>query len=244
MHRLWTIVLLFFCLSVSARAQEPKVHARWYQVQDDSVLVQYVLPAGNPMRPAIIVLPDRFGADQGNVRAVIKVLARLGYRAYAMPLRSAPMRAVEGMPSVTRDSLDTALLMEVAVDITNEPGCSGKLGLLGFDIGANVAIDALSRFPFFHSAALFYPTGGVTALKKLLRTHAALQLHVAQFDPQCSLSDVNTLKEAFMEAQKPLHIFYYKEAHRFFINPQHADYHQKDTQAAWSRINKFFRQTL
>lgn len=237
------ILLLYAVLSLTAVAQNPEVRARWYQAQQDSVRIEYVLPAGSPLRPAVIVLSDRFGAQE-NVRSVLKVLGTLGYRAYALPLRSAPLRAVEGMPEAELDTLDAIVLTEVAVDIMNDSGCTGSIGLLGFDIGADVAIEAVRRFPFFRSAVLFYPAGGRESLAALLAADAALQLHVAQFDPACTLADVNLLRERFMEARKKLHVFYYKDAHRFFFNPQHARFHRKNTQAAWSRINEYFRRTL
>jgi dienelactone hydrolase len=241
--RVPVIVLLFAVAAMTALAQAPDVRARWYQTQEDSVLVEYALPAGAPVRPAVIVLSDRFG-PQENVRAALKVLVTLGYRAYALPLRSAPVQAVSGMPPATIDSCDAMLLTEVAVDIMNDSACTGSVGLLAFDVGANVAIEAARRFPFFRSAALFYPTGGIDALAGLLEADAALQLHIAQFDPACTISDVNRLRERFMEARRKLHVFYYKDAHRFFFNPQHPQYHRKNTQAAWSRLNEYFRRTL
>ncbi len=237
------IVLLFAVVTMTAVAQTPEVRTRWFQTQEDSVLVEYALPAGAPVRPAVMVLSDRFG-PQENVRAALKVLATLGYRAYAPPLRSAPLQAISGMPAAAVDSLDAVLLTEIAVDIMNDSGCTGSIGLLGFDMGANVAIEALRRFPFFRSAALFYPAGGINTLTGLLKADAVLQLHVAQFDPECTISDVNRLRERFMEAHRKLHVFYYKDAHRFFFNPQHAQYHRKNTQSAWSRLNEYFRRTL
>ncbi|MDT8322892.1 MAG: dienelactone hydrolase family protein [Bacteroidota bacterium] len=243
MSRTAGIFLLLAVLSLTALAQNPEVRARFFHAQGDSVRVEYALPAGSPQRPAVIVLSDRFGLQE-NVRAALKVLATLGYRAYALPLRSAPMQALTGMPAADVDSLDAVLLTEVAVDIMNDSGCTGSVGLLGFDIGANVAIEAVRRFPFFRSAALFYPAGGIEALAGMLEADAALQLHVAQFDPACTIADVNQLRERFMEARKNLHVFYYKEAHRFFFNPQHEHFHRRNTQAAWSRLNQYFRRTL
>ncbi len=243
MLRAAVIALLCAVGTMSAAAQNPDVRARWFQTQHDSVFVEFVLPAGKPVRPAVIVLSDRFGAQE-NVRAALKVLGTLGYRAYALPLRSAALQDVRGLPAAAMDSVDTEILTQVAVDIMNDTGCTGAVGLLAFDIGANVAIDAISRFPFFRSAALFYPAGGMPELAKLLSAKAALQLHVAQFDPRCTMEDVNQLREKFMEARKRLHVFYYKDAHRFFFNPQHEDYHRKNTQAAWSRLNEYFHRTL
>ena len=247
LRRVASLALIFVLQAVAvtppAGAQTADVHARWYRLQGDSILVEYALPTVDAVRPAVIVLSDRFGAQE-NVRAVLKVLARLGYRAYAPPLRSAPLAAVEGMPDVSLDSSDAEMLTQIAVDIINEKGCSGHVGLLGFDIGAAVAADVVSRFPFFSAAALFYPTDGPATLEKPLGSDVTLQLHLAQYDTDCTLSDVNALRERFMEQRLQLRVFYYKEAHRFFFNPQHAQYHRENTQEAWTRLNAFFRGAL
>jgi dienelactone hydrolase len=47
-----------------------------------------------------------------------------------------------------------------------------------------------------------------------------------------------------MEAGKQLHVFYYKEAHRFFFNPEHEHYHRENTQRAWNQVLKQFRSTM
>jgi dienelactone hydrolase len=241
--RLLPVVVFLVAVLSPAAGQTTDVVSRWFKTERDSVLVDCVLPGSGSVRPAVLVLSDRFGAQE-NARAVLKVLGRLGYRAYALPLRSAPLRSIEGIPEATLDSTDSEILTQVAVDIMNDSSCTGSIGLLGFDVGAAVAVDVLRRFPFFSSAALFYPSGGLATLMRLLPVEATVQLHIAQFDPQCTLAEVNEMRDRFVEARKRLHVFYYKDAFRFFFNPQHKNYHRSNTQAAWNRLNAFFRKTL
>lgn len=221
------------------RPEAPEVRTRWLPLGDDSMRVEYALPreAG---RPAVIVLGDRYG-PQENVSSTLKVLAVLGFRAYALPLRSAPESPFSSVPAAAIDSADIARVTRAAVDIANDDGCDGRLFLLAYDVGADIAIEVIARFPFYKGAALFYPTGGLTALRRLLDAQCRFQLHVAQFDPACSITEVNELREIFIEQKKRLHVFYYKEARRFFFNPEHPDYHKNNTQKAWNQINKFFR---
>ncbi len=233
------LMLLVFCVW-PGQAQVPELHTRWISTEGDSLRVEYCLPLAPAVRPAVIVLSDRYGLQE-NVRATLKVLATLGFRAYTLPLLSAPEQPFDKVPSAVVDSADVARVTRVAVEIVNEEGCSGKVMLLGYDVGANVAIEAIARFPFYKGAMLFYPAGGAKVLHRLLDAQCPLQLCVAQFDPECSLADVNTLRERFMEQKKNLRVYYFKEARRFFFNPQHSDYHKRNTQTAWNQLNKFFR---
>ena len=238
------IILLIFLLPLMhAAAQLPEVQTRSFALVNDSVRVAYALPAAQAVLPAVVVLHDRFGMQE-NVHSVLKVLARMGFRAYAPELRSVSQTAVSGMPDFTVDSTDVEVVTQVAVDVLNEPGCNGHVGLLAFDVGALVAMEAITRFPFFGSASLFYPPTGVDGLASLLNAKTVLQLHVAQFDPLCSLAAVNELRERFMDAGKRLHVLYYKEAHPLFFNPQHENWHKKNTQAAWNHVLKMLRATL
>lgn len=219
--------------------QVPPVQARWYAVGGDSMRVEYALPAAAG-RPAVIVLGDRHGL-QSNVRSVLKILARLGFRAYAPPLLSAPERSFDGTPPAEIDSADVERVTRAAVDIMNEEGCNGMVYLLAFDVGANIATELIARFPFYKGAALFYPTGGLGALRRLLDAQCPMQLHVAQYDADCTLDDVEELRDVFVETGRRLHVFFYKDAKRFFFNPQHPDYHKANTQTAWNNIHKYLR---
>lgn len=240
MRYTWLFFLLL-PLSEVCVSQTPETRARWIALEEDSIRVEYHLPDTDALRPVVLVLSDRYG-QQANVRATLNVLSTLGFRAYSMPLRSAPEQSFSTNPSARVDSSDIARVLNVAVELMNEDGSNGRLKLLAFDIGANVGMEVVARFPFFKGAALFYPVGGVTALKRLLDARCPLLLHVAQYDPDCTLADVNVLREEFMERGKKLQVYYYKDSRRFFFNPEHPDYHSKNTQSAWTQLHQFFRQ--
>lgn len=223
----------------SAGSQVPSVQARWYPVEGDSMRVEYALPAAAG-RPAVIVLTDRYGL-QSSVRSILQILARLGFRAYAPPLLSAPEQSFDGTPTVVIDSADIERVTRAAVDIMSEEGCDGQVYLLAYDIGANIAAELIARFPFYEAAALFYPTGGLGALRRLVDAQCPMQLHVAQYDADCTLEDVDELRDVFVEKGRRLHVFFYKDAKRFFFNPSHSDFHKANTQTAWNHIHKYFR---
>jgi len=121
---------------------------------------------------------------------------------------------------------------------------SGNPGILAFDVGARIAVEMIARFPFFRSAALVYPDGCADALERLAETKAQLQLHIAQYDPGCTLNTIENMHESMLASGKQLNVYYYLEAHRFFFNPEHSVFHRKNTQIAWNRIAEFFHGTL
>jgi dienelactone hydrolase len=232
---------MFLIVSVmNCMAQAPALRTRWIPLEGDSMRVEYCLPSEEAVRSAVIVLSDRYGAHE-NVRSMLKVLATLGFRAFAMPLQSAPEQPFDTTPAAVIDSTDVPRVTRLAVEIMNEEGCDGKVLLLGFDVGANIAMEVIARFPFYKGAMLFYPIGGVAALHRLLDAQCPLLLSVAQFDPECSIADVNSLREFFVDQGKILHVYYFKDARRFFFNPEHPDFHKRNTQTAWNQLNKFFR---
>ncbi len=238
-------IIFFFlaCIAlypVHSSAQTPELRSRWFSLDGDSMRVDYCLPASAGARPAVIVLSDRYGS-QDNLRAMLKVLGRLGFRAYAPPLLSAPEQPYDRIPAAIFDSSDIARIMRVAVEVMNEKGCDGTVQLLGFDIGASVAAELVARFPFYKGAVLFYPAGGIATIRRMLDAQCPVQVHVAQYDAECSLGDVNDAREEFMEKGRRLQVVFYKEAKRFFFSPRHPDFHKSNTQTAWNTINKFLR---
>lgn len=237
------LIFILACIALygaHAGAQTPEPRSRWFALDGDSIRIDYCLPTGRVQRPAVIVLSDRYGSA-ANTQAILKVLARLGFRAYAPPLLSAPEQPFEQIPAAVFDSSDIARVSRVAVEVMSEKGCDGTVKLLGFDIGAAVAAEIVARFPFYKGAALFYPAGGIATIRRLLDAQCALQVHVPQFDAECSLADVNNMREEFMERGRRMQVYFYKEAKRFFFSPRHPDFHKSNTQTAWNTINQFFR---
>ncbi|MDX9758495.1 MAG: dienelactone hydrolase family protein [Bacteroidota bacterium] len=219
-------------------ARIPEVHARWFALAGDSIRVEYALPAATE-RPIVLVLSDRYG-PQESLRSLLKVLAQLGYRAYAPPLLSAPEQGFAGVPAARVDSADIVRATRVAVDLLSAESDGARMYLLGFDVGANIAIELAARFPFFKGAALFYPSDTL-ALARLIDLQCPMQLHVPQFDTACGLDAVEGLRDVFAREGARLHVYFYKDARRFFFNPMHPDYHKLNTQKAWNHLNKQFR---
>lgn len=238
---LFFVALLFSSPPSTAQPTSlPPVRAMWVTLNNDSVRIEYSTPSITGTWPSVIVLSDRFGIGNG-VRGVLRILGRMGISAYALPLRSATAAGGTGAPAVDFDSTDADLIVELTAEISSGAGSNGRIGLLGFDTGATAAIIAAARMPFYKSCVLFYPSRGRIDLERMLQVQCPMQLHVPQYGSGVTLQDVTALKEAFIDAGRIVRVRYYKEASPFFFNPEHSDYHKKNTEIGWNEMLEYLK---
>lgn len=228
---------------LDAQSLKPEVNERWYRLSKDSVLVEFALPTTKQARPAIVVLTDRFGMQKA-VRSTLQILAMQGFRAYAIPLVSAPFRVVTGVPETTLDSLDADIITQVVVDIRNESGCDGNVGMLGFDVGATAGLIAAKRLPLFRSCVVFYPAFHEIVQESLPNVAAPVLVKIPQYDGDFSMARLQEIREMLIENGRKVQAVLYKDCKQFFFNPKHEHYHKKNTQKAWDELIRFFRSTL
>lgn len=243
MFRMLLLAAGFAASALTAGAQKPDVHVKWYHVGEDSLQVEYALPATGDARPNIIILPDRFGSQHA-VTSIVSIFARQGFRAFAIPLRSAPSRDVHGIPPAAVDSADADVLAEIVIDILNEPRSSGKAGLFAFDVGATAGLLAATRLPLFKSLVLFYPFDAAFLQRALPEVPAPVLLNIAEYDADCSMAKLAELRERMIEAGRKMTVAVHKTGRPFFFNPKHEHFDKRLTNRAWTDAIRFFRSTL
>ncbi|MDH7515694.1 MAG: dienelactone hydrolase family protein [Bacteroidota bacterium] len=215
----------------------------WYRAGTDSVRVHYTFPRVPGRRPAVLVLCDRFGMRTA-MDNVLNVMAGLGFRAYAVPLRSAPGQAVEGAPSVSLDSTDIDIVSQVAVDIRNDPRGVGTLGLLAFDIGAAVGASAAARFPLFNACALVSPAPVEAVIPDILRIEAPVHVIVGQYDPEQTLRAAEQLRDELTDKRRKVRVTVIRGAGMFFYNREHAGFDKPSYNAALVEATRLLRSAL
>ncbi|MBL0173887.1 MAG: dienelactone hydrolase family protein [Ignavibacteria bacterium] len=238
----WAIGLALGGAPVHAQ-KLPAVQQRWYHIRGDSVLVEYALPETAEARPAVIVLPDRFGL-QPPVSNIVAVFAMQGFRAYAIPLRSAPKQDVAGHPGTRIDSSDVDRVAQITVEIRNAPGCNGKAGLVAFDAGAVVGAIAARRMPLFTSCVLFYPSDPDILTDVLPFIAVPLTVTVGDGASSELLEAVTDLKELAPERKNKIRVRVIKDSGPFFFNQKHASYRKESMNTAWIDAIQFLRGTL
>jgi dienelactone hydrolase len=223
--------------------QLPAASQRWQRIGRDSLLVAYSLPNTSQARPAVIVLPDRFGM-QPPVSSIVSVFAMQGFRAYAIGLRSSPIRPVAGAPEVRIDSGDIALLAEAVVDIVNEPGCSGTAGLFAFDAGAVIGALTARRLPLFKSCWLFYPSSPELLTAVIPAIDAPVTVALGDRSDTALAEAALALKEVALGRTRKLRVHIYRDTGPFFFNQKHESFRKESMNAAWVDAIRDFRETL
>ena len=116
----------------------------------------------------------------------------------------------------------------------------GKLGAMGFSMGASWALLTAANEPEVAAVVLFYGTEGVD----FKEVKADVQGHFAEMDPYEPLEGVRAM-EADMKAaglQADFHI--YPGAHHWFMEQDRPEYDRAQAQAAWRRTIDFLQQQL
>jgi carboxymethylenebutenolidase len=116
----------------------------------------------------------------------------------------------------------------------------GKLGVMGFSMGASWALLTAANEPEVAAVVLFYGTEGVD----FNEIKAAVQGHFAEMDPYEPLEGVRAM-EADMKAaglQADFHI--YPEAHHWFMEEDRPEYDRAQAEAAWRQTIDFLHGQL
>jgi dienelactone hydrolase len=69
-------------------------------------------------------------------------------------------------------------------------------------------------------------------------------LNIGEFDGDYTLAVVNGMREAFMDQKKTFKVNFYKGSRPFFFNREHANFHKKNWNTAWTEMLKFFSENL
>jgi dienelactone hydrolase len=235
--------ILLVLLAVSLSAQKPAVTARWFRLGNDSVLVDCSYPKSDAPAPAVLILPDRFGVQKA-VRQLMASLASKGYRAFAIQLASTPPRKPGGFPPIELHSSDYELVAQIAIDISNDSTCTGKVGLIAFDAGATIGMEVARRLPLFKSCHLFYPSSRETMMRVLPELTIPVMVQVGSFDPELTPANMADIREACMEKGKKMLVTYLQGAKPMFFNLEHENYDKVNTVKAWAELTAFLNGTL
>jgi dienelactone hydrolase len=230
------------CTDLAAQKLPPAVQ-RWQKAGSDSVLIYCAMPETTVPRPAVIVLPDRFGM-QPPLSNIVSVFALQGFRAYAIGLRSSPTRPAGGAPEVRIDSSDVGLVAQAVVDIVNEPGCTGTAGLFAFDAGAIIGALTARRLPLFKSCYLFYPPSPELVATVIPAIDVPVTVAYGDASDSTLIEAALGLKELALGRTRKLRVQIYRETGPFFFNQKHESFRKESMNAAWVDAIRVFRETL
>ncbi|MGE5250017.1 MAG: dienelactone hydrolase family protein, partial [Bacteroidota bacterium] len=116
----------------------------------------------------------------------------------------------------------------------------GNLGVIGFSMGANWALEAAAGNPKVKAVVLFYGTGGVDYGK----IDAAVQGHFAENDPYEPPEGVRAAEEEMKASGLKVDFYNYAGASHWFAEDDRPEYDAGAARTAWERAIEFLRSKL
>jgi len=121
------------------------------------------------------------------------------------------------------------------------PGCSGKVGVVGFCFGGWIANMMAAKVPTLPASVPFY--GGQASAEDVPGINAALQLHYAALDTRVN-AGWPAYEEALKASDKNYEVHFYPDANHGFHNHSTPRYDKQAAELAWGRTIAFFRDKL
>lgn len=220
-------------------------------------------PTDATPRPGVIVWMEIFGVN-AHIRDVTERVAREGYVALAPDFfhRSFPgldvgydERGMEvGMKGLTALDADE-MIADARAAVTQLralPGCTGKLGAMGFCIGGHMTYltacetDVAAAASFYGGgiAAPKGPGGKSSTLSRTPKLTGKLLCLFGGKDALIPLAQVDAIRQALAGAKKRHEVVVYDGADHGFFCDQRATYQEKAAKDAWERVKKLFREEL
>jgi carboxymethylenebutenolidase len=206
----------------------------------------YFAPAEAPGN-GVIVIQEWWGLV-GHITSVADRFAAAGFPALAPDFydgKQTDEPDEAGSLMMALDIENAAHVIESAVTaLLNQPGVTGKVGVVGFCMGGQLSLFAASLDPRIGACVDFY---GIHPNVKpdLAQLHAPVLGHFAESDPYADADSVRALSEA-LSAHGKAHEFhtYPGTGHAFFNDDRPAVYHPEAADLAWNRTLAFFREHL
>ena len=204
-------------------------------------------PATVPQKlPGVLVVHENRGLNP-YIEDVTRRLGVAGFIALAPDI----LTSVGGYPGddekglAPQAKLDPKKMIEdfvaAAGYLKSMPGCTGKIGVVGFCYGGSVTNILAVRLPYLVAAVPFY--GGQPSAEDTAKIKAHMSIHYAGLDNRA-----NAGWPAFEDALVANHIdytvYFYDQANHGFHNDTTPRYDKEAAELAWKRTLEFFNKTL
>ncbi len=208
-------------------------------------------PTDRPGRlPAIILLHEWWGlnphavevarrfAAEGYVVAALDLYSRQGYKVTANAAEAAQLMAALSTQGALRD-INALVQYLRALPYVDAP----RLGIVGFSMGASIALIMAQHNSDFKAAVAFY--GKTPPIENVDSFLCPVQFHDAGKDGWVTRKEVDALREGLLKNGKPAEIIRYPEAdHAFFNDTRPEVFRKDDAESAWQSTLQFLTRYL
>ncbi|HXV77559.1 MAG TPA: dienelactone hydrolase family protein [Candidatus Polarisedimenticolaceae bacterium] len=202
--------------------------------------------AGPERLPGVLVIHENRGLNP-HIEDIARRLAVEGYLAFA-PDALAPLGGYPGDEDKARElfrELDRDKLVEDFVAafefLDAHPGCTGKVGAVGFCFGGGMVNRLAVRLPKLDAGVAFY--GGQVPADQAAKIEAPLLLHYAGIDDRIN-AGWPAYKAALESAGVRFEAFVYEGVHHGFNNDTTPRFDEEAAGLAWRRTLEFFDKYL
>jgi carboxymethylenebutenolidase len=220
----------------------------------DGEFAAYVARPAAAKAPAVVVIQEIFGVNPF-VRGVADQLAAEGYLAVAPDLfwRIQPgIDITDQTPAEMQQAFDLYGKFDVEAGVRDidatadlireDPGCSGKVGAVGFCLGGLLAYLTATRTDI-DAAVGYYGVGIERYLAEADRIEGALLLHIAEDDGFVPKEAQAMIKRSLGNHAR-IELFFYPGRDHAFARVGGANYDAVDAAKANARTADFFKRRL
>jgi carboxymethylenebutenolidase len=204
-------------------------------------------PATGPQKlPGVLVIHENRGLNP-YIEDVTRRLGIAGYLALAPDI----LTSVGGYPGddekglALQAKLDPNKMIEdfvaAAGYLKSMPGCTGKIGAVGFCYGGSVTNILAVRLPYLVAAVPFY--GGQPSAEDTAKIKAHMSIHYAGLDNRTN-AGWPAFEDALVANHVDYTVYFYDQANHGFHNDTTPRYDKDAAELAWKRTLDFFNKTL
>jgi len=199
---------------------------------------------GGPF-PGVLLLHDWWGMTM-QTRFNVRRLAESGFFVIAPDLFNKQLPETEEQAAELTDQLtgvDSVTIPGVLEVLRTHGKCNGKIGAVGWQIGAELGFAAaINRADLLASVGFF---GRPQAyLEAIHDSTTPLMLVFGDADPDILPSDLNLLSSAFMDTLPNGQLIVFPNVPNGFTTPDTPRYHEVYANTAWRRMDEFLHEHL
>lgn len=192
----------------------------------------------------VVVVAGEWGLQPGDEDRFLTPLAEFGYFVVGIDLvRGQKARSADEARALAAQIDPTLAINDIAAALLYlRELASGKLGVVGLDLGGALAMEAATMLPQIDAVV---HAGGPAPRKgtKLARTRASMAIHRGTRDSELTDEQCADMLERIRPSKAMLMTYKYDAPASFFIRPLDEEDRQYATEA-WERTRDFLQQQL
>lgn len=197
--------------------------------------------AGAPF-PGLVMIHDQWGLTP-HVRSQARRFAEQGYYVIAPDLFNRQTASTPQEAQVLIDQVGEAATAHVKAALhalKTHHKCNGKIGLIGWGMGGNLALKTAIHQDNLRGSVMFYNVPGEDVLpSELLMLSSPLLAVFAGQDDQTPREDIDSLRQTLEKSDLPHKVITYEDVGRDFLNDTYESFDADTAEQAWNEALAF-----